>query len=129
MSKRFYDTSTGAAIGADRCGSFVGEGFGLLVVVYERTWWTPRFTWFRPQERNTLRPWENRVVLHKPGLARVSLSLFSAVNLFLTPVKRCLPDSFIAQGWVVTMGPRARQVDQRRLKLYTSSRMLMGRSS
>jgi hypothetical protein len=34
MSKLFYDTSTGAATGATRCGSFVGEGFGLLVVSY-----------------------------------------------------------------------------------------------
>jgi hypothetical protein len=32
MSKWFYDTSTGAATGAARCGSFVGEAFGLLVV-------------------------------------------------------------------------------------------------
>jgi hypothetical protein len=31
VSKWFYDTSTGAAIGAARCGSFVGGGFGLLV--------------------------------------------------------------------------------------------------
>jgi hypothetical protein len=34
MSKWFYDTSTGAATGAARCGSFVREGFGLLVVRY-----------------------------------------------------------------------------------------------
>jgi hypothetical protein len=34
MSKRFYDTSTDAATGAARCGSFVGEGFGLLVIGY-----------------------------------------------------------------------------------------------
>jgi hypothetical protein len=40
MSKRFYDTSTSAAIGAARCGSFVGKGFSLLVVRYGRTWWT-----------------------------------------------------------------------------------------
>jgi hypothetical protein len=77
MSKRFYDTFTGAAIGAARCDSFVGEGFGLLVVGYERTWWTPRFTWFGSPERNTLRPRENGVVLLKFGLARVSLSLSS----------------------------------------------------
>jgi hypothetical protein len=35
MSKRFYDTFTGAATGAARCGSFIGEGFGLLVASYE----------------------------------------------------------------------------------------------
>jgi hypothetical protein len=34
MSKWFYDISTGAATGADRCGSFVREGFGLLVASY-----------------------------------------------------------------------------------------------
>jgi hypothetical protein len=34
MSMSFYDTSTSAATGAARCGSFVGEGFGLLVVSY-----------------------------------------------------------------------------------------------
>jgi hypothetical protein len=35
MLKWFYDTSTGAATGAARCGSFVGNGFSLLVVGYE----------------------------------------------------------------------------------------------
>jgi hypothetical protein len=34
MSKSFYNTSTGAATGAARCGSFVGGGFGLLVASY-----------------------------------------------------------------------------------------------
>jgi hypothetical protein len=34
MSKWFSDTSIGAAIGAARCGSFVREGFGLLVASY-----------------------------------------------------------------------------------------------
>jgi hypothetical protein len=32
MLKWFYDTSTGAATGAARCGSFVGKAFSLLVV-------------------------------------------------------------------------------------------------
>jgi hypothetical protein len=32
MSKWFYDTFIGAAIGAACCGYFVREGFGLLVV-------------------------------------------------------------------------------------------------
>jgi hypothetical protein len=30
--------------------------------------------WFGPLERNTLRPWENGVVLLKPSLVHVSLS-------------------------------------------------------
>jgi hypothetical protein len=34
LSKRYYDTSTGAATGAARCGSFIGNGFSLLVVSY-----------------------------------------------------------------------------------------------
>jgi hypothetical protein len=32
--KWFYDTSTGAATGAARYGSFVGKSFGHLVVSY-----------------------------------------------------------------------------------------------
>jgi hypothetical protein len=43
--------------------------------------------------------------LLKPGLARVSLSLFS----FLTPSRR-LPGPFIAQGRAVTTNPKDRQV-------------------
>jgi hypothetical protein len=42
-SRWFYDTSTGVATGAARCGSFVGGGFGLLVASYEWTGWTWRF--------------------------------------------------------------------------------------
>jgi hypothetical protein len=34
VSKRFYDTSIGAATGAAHCGPFVGEDFGLLVASY-----------------------------------------------------------------------------------------------
>jgi hypothetical protein len=34
VSKWFYDTFTGAATGVARCDSFVGEGFGLLIVSY-----------------------------------------------------------------------------------------------
>jgi hypothetical protein len=32
MSKWFYDTSTGPATGAARCGSVFGKRFGILVV-------------------------------------------------------------------------------------------------
>jgi hypothetical protein len=35
MSKWFYDTFTGDATGAARCGTFVGEGFGLLVLAMD----------------------------------------------------------------------------------------------
>jgi hypothetical protein len=54
---------------------------------------------------------------------------FLAVNLFFAPVKRCLSDPFIAQGRVVTMRPGARQVAPRWLKPYTTSRVIMARSS
>jgi hypothetical protein len=38
---------------------------------------------------------------------------YLSVNLFSTPVTRCLPGLFIAQGRVVTMRPEARQVAPR----------------
>jgi hypothetical protein len=38
------------------------------------------------------------------------------MNLFSTPVKRCLPDPFIAQGRIVTMRPGVQQVAPRWLK-------------
>jgi hypothetical protein len=50
-------------------------------------------------------------------------------HIFLTPVKRCLPSPFIAQGRIVTMRPEARQVAPRWLKPYTTSMTLMTRSS
>jgi hypothetical protein len=100
---------------------FVGEGFDLLVASYEWTQWTQTFMWFRPPEHNTLRPWENWVVLLEPA--------YLSGNLFSTHVKRCLPIHFIAQGRVVTMRSGARQVAPRWLKPYTASRALMARSS
>jgi hypothetical protein len=56
--------------------------------------------WFRPPERNTLRLRENGVVLLKPFRPTALTDLF-----FLTLVKRCLPNPFIAQGRVVIMRP------------------------
>jgi hypothetical protein len=55
-------------------------------------------------------------------------SLYESEPFFLTPVKGCLSDPFIAQGRVVTMRPKARQVVPRWLKPYTTSRALMARS-
>jgi hypothetical protein len=63
MSKWFYDTSTGAATGAARCGSYVGGAQITQGVGYQGIRWTRGFTWFGPPERNTLRPRENGVVL------------------------------------------------------------------
>jgi hypothetical protein len=45
------------------CGSFVGGAQIAQGVGYQGIWWTQRFTWFGPPERNTLRPWVNGVVL------------------------------------------------------------------
>jgi hypothetical protein len=63
MSKWFYNTSTGAATGAARCGSFVGGAQIAQGVGYQGIRWTRGFMWFRPPERNTLRPRVNGVVL------------------------------------------------------------------
>jgi hypothetical protein len=42
LLKWFYDTSTGTATRAARCGSFVGEGLGLSDVSYGGTRWRQR---------------------------------------------------------------------------------------
>jgi hypothetical protein len=110
MLKWFYDTSTSAATGPTCCGSFIGEGFAFLVASYGWTRWTQRFLWFRPSERNTLRLWENWIVLLKhapPEPAYLS-----------APVKWRMLEPFIAQGWAVTMGPEARQVASGHVKPY-----------
>jgi hypothetical protein len=78
--------------------------------------------WFRPLERNILRPRENEVVLLKPGLTRVSLSLFS----FFDPWKWRLPKPFIAQGQAVTTSPKARQVASRQIKPYVVGHHRLG---
>jgi hypothetical protein len=46
-----------------------------------------------------------------------------------TSVKRRLPEPFINQGRAVTLRPGARQVAPRWLKPYTTSRVIMARSS
>jgi hypothetical protein len=76
LSKWFYDTSTGASTGAYRCDSFVGGAQIAQGVGYQGIRWTRGFTWFRPPEHNTLRPWVNGVVLLCLS-ARLRSSLFS----------------------------------------------------
>jgi hypothetical protein len=49
----------------------------LLVVSYRWTRWTRRFIWFGLPDRNIIRPRKNGVVLLKPDIVRVSLSIFS----------------------------------------------------
>jgi hypothetical protein len=59
-----------------RCGSFVGGAQIAQGVGYQGIRWTRGFTWFRPPERNTLRPRENGAVLLCLS-ARLRSSLFS----------------------------------------------------
>jgi hypothetical protein len=101
------------------------EGFDLLVASYWWTQWTWRFMWFGSSERNTLHPRKNWVVLLKPALPEPYLFL----AYLSTPVKRRLPEPFIAQGQAVTLRPGARQVAPRWLKPYTASSVIMDRSS
>jgi hypothetical protein len=64
-----------------------------------------------------------RTDLYCLSLSCQSLSFLSA------PVKRHLPEPFIAQGQAVTLRLRARQVIPWWLKPYTASRVLMARNS
>jgi hypothetical protein len=59
LSKCFYDTSTDIAMRAACYSSFIGDGLDLSDVSYKKHSGDERFTWFRPPERNTLRPREN----------------------------------------------------------------------
>jgi hypothetical protein len=79
MSKWFYDTSTGAATGAARCGSFAGGAQIAQGVGYQGIRWTRGFTWFGQLEHNTLRPRVNGVVLL--CLSVRLKSLFSALGV------------------------------------------------
>jgi hypothetical protein len=110
VSKWFYDTSTGAATGAARCGSFVGGAQIARGVGYPGIRWTRGFTWFGPPERNTLRPRVKGVVLLCLS-ARLRSSLFSlsarvcGVRPGSVPCDCRLPGPFIAQGRAVTGRP------------------------
>jgi hypothetical protein len=100
VSKWFYDTSTGAATGAARCGSFVGGAQIAQGVGYQGIRWTRGFTWFGPPERNTLRPRVNGVVL-----LCLSVRLKSRGPPLFSCVCWRLPGPFIAQGRAVTVRP------------------------
>jgi hypothetical protein len=65
---------------------------------------------------------------HRSVIPYVHGPTYLSVELSSTLVKGCLPGPFIAQGWVVTMRPEARQVALRWLKPYTTSMALMARS-
>jgi hypothetical protein len=64
-----------------------------------------------------------RTELYYSSLPCLSLALYPP------PVKRRLPKPFIAQGRAVTLRPGARQVAPWLLKPYTTSMVLMARSS
>jgi sugar phosphate permease len=127
MSKWFCDTSTGAATGATRCGSFVGGGLvSWSLAIDEHSGLKD----LRGLGHQSIIPYvHGRTELYCSACMSLSLSFFFTVNLFSTPRKRYLPGPFIAQGRVVTMRPGARQVAPMWLKLYTTSRTLMTRSS
>jgi hypothetical protein len=104
MSKRFYDTFTSAAIGAADCGSFVGEGFGLLVVIDERDGHED----LRGSGHQSVIPY----VHERMKLYCSSLPCLCEPEPFFflsTLVKWRLPKPFITQGWAVTMSPEARR--------------------
>jgi hypothetical protein len=92
------------------CGSFVGGAQITQGVGYQGIRWTRGFTWFRPLERNTLRPRVNGVVLLCLS-ARLRSSLFSlsvrvcGVHPGSVPYDCRLPGPFIAQGRAVTGRP------------------------
>jgi hypothetical protein len=111
LSKWFCDTSTGAATGAAHCGSFVGGDLvSWSLAMDERG----RHEDLRGSGRQSVIPCvHGRTVLH-------CSSLYEPEAFFLTPVKRCLLDPFIAQGRVVTMRHGAQQVASRWLKPYTA---------
>jgi hypothetical protein len=104
LSKWFYDTSTDAATGAARCGSFVGGAQIAQGVGYEGIRWTRGFTWFGPSEHNTLRPRVNGVVLLCLSVRLKSPCHFSCVSVRLQSPWRLL-GPFIAQGQAVTVRP------------------------
>jgi hypothetical protein len=74
MSNWFYDTSIGAAIGAARCCSFVGGGFGLLVVSYGQTRWVENL---RGSGRRGVIPYVHRITeLYCTSLPYLNLFFF-----------------------------------------------------
>jgi hypothetical protein len=119
MSKWFYDTSTCAATGAARCGSFV-KGVSWSLAIDE----CGGHEDLRGPGRRIIIPYvHRRMELYCSSLSCLSLPFSSA------PVKRRLPEPFIAQNRTVTLRPGARQVVPWWLKPYTTSRVLMARSS
>jgi hypothetical protein len=99
LSKWFYDTSTGAATGAARCDSFIGENLVSWPLAiderggYEDLCGSGRWSVIPYVYGGT------RIVLLKPTLPKPA---------FFAPVKRRLPEPFIAQGQAVTLRPGAR---------------------
>jgi hypothetical protein len=114
----FYDTSTGTAVRAVRCGSLL-EGLRLS---YAQARWTQVFTWFGPPDRNTLRPQELLYCYMCVALLKAEFNLWRVEVVW----NWCLPVPFITQGRVVTLCPRARLVVPGWLETYYSAMVFYG---
>jgi hypothetical protein len=91
MSKWFYDTFTGTATGATRCGSLLEGLRSLELTAMEEARWTRGFTWFRPPEHNTLHQW--RGLLYCSVFFKLALNWPEWTCLYLSSAR-----PFIAQG-------------------------------
>jgi hypothetical protein len=121
LSKWFYDTFTGAAIGAARCGSFVAGGLvSWSLAMDERSGHKD----LCGSDSWSIIPYVHR----RTELYCSSLPCLSQPFLFV-PAMWCLLEPFIAQGRTIILRPEARQVAPMWLKSYTTSRVLMDRSS
>jgi hypothetical protein len=120
LLKWFYDTSTGAAI---------EQSVVVLLLDEALVSWSLAMDEYDGHEdlRGSGR-WSVIPYVHRRTELYCS-SLYEPEPFFPTPLKRCLPDPFIAQGRVVTMRPGTRQVAPRWLKPYTTFRALMAMSS
>jgi hypothetical protein len=104
ISKWFYDNFIGAATVAVGCGSFVSELWSLAMD--ERG----EHEDLRGFSRRSVIPYvHKRIELYCSSMYELETFFFLPPVLtdlfFLTLVKKCLPDSFIAQGRVVIMKP------------------------
>jgi hypothetical protein len=121
VSKWFYDTSTGAATGAARCCFLLERALiSWLLSIDERG------------GHKDLRGSDCRSIIpYVHGRTELYFSSLSIYFLALTDPREeaSVRVFYIAQGRVVTLRPGARQVVPRWLKSYTTSRVIMTRSS
>jgi hypothetical protein len=78
----------------------------------------------RGSGRRSIIPYTHgRTELYYSSLPCLSLPIYPP------PVKRPLPEAFIAQGQAITLRPGAQQVTPKWLKPYTTTRVIMASSS